>query len=55
MLPDSAHLQEEEARYANKKGFSKHRPALPLYTKEDAVRALELLSPIPFAAKQDDA
>jgi metallo-beta-lactamase family protein len=48
MLPDSAHLQEEEARYANKKGFSKHHPALPLYTKEDADRALELLSPIPF-------
>jgi metallo-beta-lactamase family protein len=48
MLPDSAHLQEEEARYANKKGFSKHHPALPLYTKEDADRALELLSLIPF-------
>jgi metallo-beta-lactamase family protein len=48
MLPDSAHLQEEEARYANKKGFSKHHPALPLYTKEDAERALELLHPIAF-------
>lgn len=48
MLPDSAHLQEEEARYANKKGFSKHHPALPLYTKEDADNALELLHPIPF-------
>jgi metallo-beta-lactamase family protein len=48
MLPDSAHLQEEEARYANKKGFSKHHPALPLYTKEDAERALELLHPITF-------
>ncbi len=32
MLPDAAHLQEEEARYANRKGYSKHSPALPLYT-----------------------
>jgi metallo-beta-lactamase family protein len=45
MLPDAAHLQEEEARYANKKGFSKHAPALPLYTVEDAERALRLLRP----------
>ncbi len=42
MLPDSAYLQEEEARYANKEGYSKHRPALPLYTAEDAQRALKL-------------
>ncbi|HEX5753955.1 MAG TPA: MBL fold metallo-hydrolase [Archangium sp.] len=42
LLPDSAHLQEEEARYANKEGFSKHRPALPLYSVEDAERALKL-------------
>jgi metallo-beta-lactamase family protein len=45
MLPDAAHLQEEEARYANKKGFSKHAPALPLYTAEDTERALRLLRP----------
>jgi len=48
LLPDSAHLQEEEAEYANKRGFSKHHPALPLYTKEDAQRALELLTPVDF-------
>lgn len=48
LLPDSAHLQEEEARYANKRGFSKHNPALPLYTKEDADRALALLTPVGF-------
>ena len=48
LLPDSAHLQEEEAAYANKRGFSKHHPALPLYTKEDAQRALELLTPVDF-------
>ncbi len=45
MLPDAAHLQEEEARYANRKGYSKHSPALPLYTVEDADRALQLLRP----------
>lgn len=48
LLPDSAHLQEEEAEYANRRGFSKHYPALPLYTKEDAQRALELLTPVDF-------
>lgn len=48
LLPDSAHLQEEEARFANKYGFSKHSPALPLYTKDDAVKALDLLHPVEF-------
>lgn len=43
MLPDAAHLQEEEARYANRKGFSKHHPAEPLYGKRDAQNALKLL------------
>jgi metallo-beta-lactamase family protein len=42
LLPDSAHLQEEEARYANKERFSKHHPALPLYTVEDAQATLKL-------------
>ena len=46
MLPDAAYLQEEEARYANRKGFSKHVPALPLYTAADAERALQLLRPV---------
>jgi metallo-beta-lactamase family protein len=41
VLPDSGHLQEEDAEYANFKGFSKHRPALPLYTYEEAVKSLE--------------
>ncbi len=47
-LRDSAHLQEEDARYANKKGFSKHRPALPLYTKEDAENAISLFKPVNY-------
>ena len=41
MLPDSAHLLEEEADYANRHGFSKHHPALPLYTQADARTALQ--------------
>ncbi len=41
MLLDSAKIQEEDARHANRKGYSKHDPAKPLYTVEDAQRALE--------------
>lgn len=48
MLRDSARLQEEEADFANRHGFSKHHPALPLYTLEDAERALHLFVPRPF-------
>ena len=53
LLPDSAHLQEEEANYANKRGFSKHSPALPLYTEEDADRALRQLVPVDFEKAVD--
>jgi metallo-beta-lactamase family protein len=48
LLPDSGHLQEEEAEYANRRGYSKHRPALPLYTQEDAELCLESFDSIPF-------
>ena len=48
LLPDAAHLQEEDARYANKKGSSKHRPALPLFTQDDAELALRQLRPHAF-------
>lgn len=48
LLPDSGHLQEEDARYANRRGFSKHRPALPLYTRADAEAALTQLVPVDF-------
>lgn len=43
LLPDSGHLQEEDAAYLNRHGLSRHRPALPLYTRLDAERALALL------------
>jgi len=45
LLPDSAHLQEEEAAFANRHRFSKHAPALPLYTQADAQAALQRLCP----------
>jgi len=45
---DSAHIQEEDARWANKKGFSKHKPAKPLYTTADAERSLDHLSPLQY-------
>ncbi len=48
VLPDSGHLQEEEAAFANRAGYSKHSPALPLYTQEDAVEATKLLAPVPY-------
>ena len=53
LLPDSGRLQEEEAGYANRKGFSKHKPALPLYTQEDAERVLGLFRTIPNGTKFD--
>jgi metallo-beta-lactamase family protein len=48
LLPDSGYLQEKDAEFANRHGFSKHKPALPLYTRQDAVRALDRLRPIAF-------
>ena len=48
MLPDAAHLQEEEAGYANRKGYSKHHPALPLYTRQDAEAVFPLLESRPY-------
>jgi metallo-beta-lactamase family protein len=55
VLPDAGHLQEEEASYANRKGFSKHHPALPLYTEADARRSLTHLVPHPFGAELEIA
>jgi metallo-beta-lactamase family protein len=53
LLPDSAYLLEEEAAYANRRGFSKHHPALPLYTVDDAEHALRLFQPVPFGKSFD--
>jgi metallo-beta-lactamase family protein len=48
VLPDSAHIQEEDAREANRGGYSRHRPALPLYTSDDADRALTRLRVVDY-------
>jgi metallo-beta-lactamase family protein len=48
VLPDSAHIQEEDAREANRHGYSKHAPALPLYTQADAAKALDRLQPVGY-------
>ena len=48
VLPDSGYLQEEEAEFANRHGSSKHDPALPLYTRGDAVACLEQFETVPF-------
>ena len=47
LLPDSGHIQEADADFANRHGTSKHAPALPLYTEADAVRSLKLLRTAP--------
>ena len=51
MLPDSARLQEEEAAMANAHGYSKHDPALPLYTTADAQAALKQVVSFPYGQK----
>jgi len=48
LLPDSAHLQEEEARFRNKTRRTRHEEALPLYTTEDADAALRLTQAVPY-------
>ncbi len=51
LLPDSGRLQEEDAEYANRRQRTKHKPALPLYTEEDAQRALRYMKPLPFGER----
>ncbi|RZV38051.1 MAG: MBL fold metallo-hydrolase [Acidimicrobiales bacterium] len=49
LLPDSGYLQEREADFANRYGYSKHKPALPLYGLKDAQDSLAAFAPHPFA------
>jgi metallo-beta-lactamase family protein len=51
VLPDAARLQEEDAKFANQRGFSKHHPALPLYTEADAAEALSRFRTAPYGKK----
>ena len=53
LLPDAGHLQEKEASAANRHGYSRHRPALPLFTEADAHNALSRLTPVPFRKEFD--
>ena len=54
LLPDSGRLQEEDAEYANRHQHSRHKPALPLYTEDDAGHALRRLTPLPFDEHSSD-
>jgi metallo-beta-lactamase family protein len=53
LWPDAAHLHEEDARYANSRGFSRHKPALPFFEEKEARAALGLLRPIPFGRRTE--
>ncbi len=57
LLPDSGHLQEEDAESANRYGYSKHAPALPLYTREEAQASLDYFQTVdlgtPYRIKED--
>jgi metallo-beta-lactamase family protein len=55
MLPDAAKLQEEEAAYRNRARVTQHQPALPLFTTQDADRALAQLRPVAFASSFEPA
>ena len=55
VLADSGHLQEEEAEFANRKGYSKHHPALPLYTQAEAEKAAALVTGVPTGRTIDVA
>lgn len=55
MLPDAAHLQEEEAEFRNRMGATRHRPALPLFNRDDAARAVRLVRPVPFGQRFEPA
>jgi metallo-beta-lactamase family protein len=55
LLPDSGHLLEEEAEYLNRHRLSKHAQALPLYTREDALKCLRLLRPVAFGTRWQPA
>ncbi len=52
MLPDSGRLAQEEARSANRRGYSRHDPALPLFTEADARRALASIVAVPYGEER---
>ncbi|HET7293141.1 MAG TPA: MBL fold metallo-hydrolase [Vicinamibacteria bacterium] len=52
LLEDAAHLQLEDAEYLNRKGLTKHKPALPLFDGQDVERALALFEGVPLGREQ---
>jgi metallo-beta-lactamase family protein len=52
LLTDAGRLQEEDAEWANRKGFSRHDPALPLFTEADARAAVERVEAVPFGEER---
>jgi metallo-beta-lactamase family protein len=48
LLPDSGHIQEEDAAFANRHALTKHAPALPLYTRQDALDCLPRIKHVPL-------
>ncbi|MBL1148487.1 MAG: MBL fold metallo-hydrolase [Pseudomonadota bacterium] len=48
LLPDSGHIQEDDAERANRYGYTKHKPALPLYTEQEARETFEYFKPVDF-------
>ncbi len=55
LLPDAGFLQEEEAQHANRKGWSRHQPAMPLFTMLEAQRALQRLRAVPYGKPREVA
>jgi metallo-beta-lactamase family protein len=55
LLTDSGHLLEEEAQYLNEHRLTRHEPALPLYTRDDALRCLRLFKPVEFGIPWEPA
>ena len=53
VLEDAGALQEEEARFAKKKGYSRHADPRPLFTRRDALQALRLLEPLKFGDEHE--
>jgi metallo-beta-lactamase family protein len=51
LLPDAGHLQEEEAERANRKGYTRHKPALPLYTEMDAFNSLHCFEAVDYNSR----
>lgn len=53
LLPDAGYLQEEEARFVNRRGYSRHQPALPLYTRSDAEAVIRYLRGVPYGEPKE--